>query len=48
MRIRNMSSGSFMLGAFDEETLVGMARFVREEHIKERHKGNIYGVKFLV
>jgi len=36
--------GSFLVGAFDGETLVGTARFDREPRQKERHKGHVYGV----
>jgi len=35
---------SFLVGAFDDEALVGTARFDREPNAKERHKGHIYGV----
>jgi ribosomal protein S18 acetylase RimI-like enzyme len=34
----------FTLGAFDNGLLVGIATFVREAGLKERHKGHIYGV----
>ena len=37
-------AGNFTLGAFYEGHLVGMATFVRAAGMKERHKGNIYGV----
>lgn len=43
-RLRDMPKESFTLGAFDEATLVGMATFIRAIGLKERHKGNIYGV----
>ena len=36
--------GNFHLGAFDGETLIGVATFMRETGLKERHKGRIYGV----
>jgi ribosomal protein S18 acetylase RimI-like enzyme len=32
------------MGGFDHDALVGMAMFVREPGLKERHKGHIYGV----
>ncbi len=35
---------SAILGAFDGESLVGIAGLVREEKIKERHKAAIYGM----
>jgi len=34
----------FVVGAFDEEALVGTAGFARESSLKERHKGRIWGV----
>jgi RimJ/RimL family protein N-acetyltransferase len=34
----------FVLGAFDEGTLVGVVTFVRESGVKERHKGNVFGM----
>ena len=34
----------FVLGAFDGDSLVGMARFVRETEQKTKHKANIYGM----
>jgi ribosomal protein S18 acetylase RimI-like enzyme len=39
-----LKPGSFLVGAFDGEILVGIARFDREGNEKERHKGHIYGV----
>jgi RimJ/RimL family protein N-acetyltransferase len=38
-----LTDESFSLGAFDA-TLIGTAGFHREERIKERHRGFIYGV----
>jgi len=35
---------SFVVGAFDEDQLVGVAGFFREKSIKTRHKGNVWGV----
>lgn len=35
---------SFLMGAFDGDTLVGIARFERETALKERHKGHLYRV----
>ena len=39
-----LKPGSFLVGAFDDDALVGMMRFDREAGEKERHKGHIYGV----
>jgi ribosomal protein S18 acetylase RimI-like enzyme len=36
--------GNYTLGAFLSGNLVGMATFIREAGLKERHKGRIYGV----
>ncbi|MDF2724420.1 MAG: acetyltransferase [Paenibacillus sp.] len=37
--------GKFTLGAFDDnQALVGIVTFVREQGIKMEHKGNIYGM----
>jgi ribosomal protein S18 acetylase RimI-like enzyme len=38
------TTGSFVVGAFEESRLVGMAGFVREKGLKTRHKGRIWGV----
>jgi ribosomal protein S18 acetylase RimI-like enzyme/catechol 2,3-dioxygenase-like lactoylglutathione lyase family enzyme len=43
-RFRDVAEGSFHLGAFEDATLIGMATFIRETGLKERHKGHIYGV----
>jgi ribosomal protein S18 acetylase RimI-like enzyme len=43
-RFRDKSGDNFTLGAFEDGRLVGMATFVRETGLKERHKGNIFGV----
>jgi len=43
-RFRDVAGGSFYLGAFDENQLIGMAAFMREMGVKEIHKGHIYGV----
>jgi ribosomal protein S18 acetylase RimI-like enzyme len=43
-RFREAPEGSFHLGAFDGGNLVGMATFIRDAGIKERHKGRIFGV----
>jgi ribosomal protein S18 acetylase RimI-like enzyme len=43
-RFRSTSDDNFTLGAFEGDTLIGMATFIREKGIKDRHKGRIYGV----
>lgn len=43
-RFRNPAPANFTLGAFVNGALIGMATFIRETGIKERHKGRIYGV----
>ena len=43
-RLSMSSDDSFVLGAFDRSALVGMAGFYRQKHLKERHKGGIWGV----
>ncbi len=43
-RLSGMREGSFGMGAFDGDALVGIATFIRETHVKERHKAHIYGV----
>src|SRR5437016_6001185 len=43
-RFRGSNAHNFTLGAFDGEVLVGMATYVRGSGLKDRHKGNIYGV----
>ena len=44
LRFRDVAEGDFHLGAFDGDALVGVATFIRETGLKERHKGHIYGV----
>jgi ribosomal protein S18 acetylase RimI-like enzyme len=44
LRFRDAPVGSLYLGAFEDSNLVGMATFIRETGLKERHKGRIYGV----
>ena len=36
-----LEPNSFLVGAFDGKTLVGIARFDREPQTKERHKGHV-------
>jgi ribosomal protein S18 acetylase RimI-like enzyme len=43
-RFRTARPDHFTLGAFLGGNLVGMATFIRETGLKERHKGRIYGV----
>lgn len=43
-RFRDAPEGNFHLGAFEGDQLIGMATFIRETGLKERHKGRIYGV----
>ena len=43
-RFRDAPKGNLYLGAFEDGSLVGMATFIRETGLKERHKGRIYGV----
>lgn len=44
-RLRASSpDGNFVVGAFDEGQLVGMAGYYREKGEKIRHKGHIWGV----
>jgi ribosomal protein S18 acetylase RimI-like enzyme len=44
LRFRNTLEGNYNLGAFENGNLVGIATFIRETGLKERHKGRIYGV----
>ena len=43
-RLRDMPPHNFYIGAFDDGELVGIATFIRNEHVKDRHKGHVYGV----
>jgi ribosomal protein S18 acetylase RimI-like enzyme len=43
-RFREYPEDSFTLGGFDGGVLAGIATFIREQGLKERHKGHIYGV----
>ena len=42
-RFREMPP-DFTIGAFEGGELLGIATFIREKGLKERHKGHIYGV----
>ena len=49
IRFREMPEDSFTLGAFEAgafeaNELIGIATFIRQTGLKERHKGRIYGV----
>jgi GNAT superfamily N-acetyltransferase len=44
IRFRETPIDSFTVGAFEHDILVGIATFVRKTGLKERHKGNIFGV----
>ena len=43
-RFRGAHEGYFNLGAFENGNMVGMATFMRETGLKERHKGRVYAV----
>jgi ribosomal protein S18 acetylase RimI-like enzyme len=43
-RFREAPQENIHLGAFEDSKLIGMATFIRETGVKERHKGHIYGV----
>ena len=43
-RFRDVAEGNFHLGAFEDGALIGVATFLRETGLKERHKGRVYGV----
>lgn len=43
-RFRETRKGSFHLGAFEDDNLIGLASFIRDTGLKERHKGRIFGV----
>jgi ribosomal protein S18 acetylase RimI-like enzyme len=43
-RFRDAPEGSFHLGVFKDCNLIGMATFIRDTGLKEKHKGRIYGV----
>jgi len=41
---RALNAEDFIIGAFENSELAGMAGFYREKHTKFRHKGTIWGV----
>ncbi|MGA7906805.1 MAG: GNAT family N-acetyltransferase [Candidatus Sulfotelmatobacter sp.] len=43
-RLGSDPANNFVAGAFDGERLVGTAGFYRNQGIKERHKGHVWGV----
>jgi ribosomal protein S18 acetylase RimI-like enzyme len=43
-RLGSPNGDSFVVGAFDEGSLLGMAGFQREKGPKRKHKGRIWGV----
>jgi RimJ/RimL family protein N-acetyltransferase len=43
-RLKPVPQGNFVVGAFDNGRLAGNAGFYRENRIKTRHKGGIWGV----
>src|SRR5258708_172891 len=43
-RLKPMAQGSFVVGAFAGAAMVGQAGFHRDDRIKTRHKGGIWGV----
>ena len=43
-RFRASNADYFTLGALENNRLVGVATFMRDTGLKERHKGHIYGV----
>lgn len=43
-RIASAGPGSFILGAFQESALIAVAGFHREQELKSRHKGRVWGV----
>ena len=43
-RFRDAPEANLHLGGFEDGKLIGMATFIRETGLKERHKGRIFGV----
>ena len=43
-RFRDAQASDLHLGAFNASDLIGMATFLREQGLKDAHKGRIYGV----
>lgn len=42
-RLNSMDDRNFILGAFDDESIVGMVGFFQQTAIKGRHKGHVWG-----
>ncbi len=42
--LRSNGSDSFVMGAFEGDRLIGTAGFAREQRVKARHKGRIWGM----
>lgn len=43
-RLRSNNAGNFVVGAFEQQTPIGMVGFYQELPLKRRHKGWIWGV----
>jgi GNAT superfamily N-acetyltransferase len=43
-RLSGGGDDNFVMGAFDGDRLIGTAGFVREQRIKARHKGRVWGM----
>jgi ribosomal protein S18 acetylase RimI-like enzyme len=43
-RLGSHDEDNFVAGAFDQERLVGTAGLYRDQHVKQRHRGHIWGV----
>jgi len=43
-RLRSSTTANFIIGAFQENALVGTTGFYQDKLIKRQHKGNIWGV----
>jgi ribosomal protein S18 acetylase RimI-like enzyme len=43
-RLRAIPDGSFVVGAFHDDRLIGITGFLRSDRPKTRHKGSIWGV----
>jgi ribosomal protein S18 acetylase RimI-like enzyme len=43
-RLRGLPVSDFYLGAFEDGRLIGMATFIRDTGVRDRHKGHIYAV----
>jgi RimJ/RimL family protein N-acetyltransferase len=43
-RLGSHDEDNFVVGAFDGDRLVGTAGFYRDQHLKQRHRGHVWGV----